>query len=103
VANGVWRAGDPAPVNARCAEPLTSVDRAVAPVAACATLQTGGYDVSRVGPGCAGSIVAAADAGPAAGFDVTADPIPLLSRHGVLFLVIILGAISLWLAMAGSR
>jgi hypothetical protein len=50
--------------------------------------------LSRIGIGLAGA---------AAGLEVKAGPIPLLSSHGILLLIAVPGAIGLWLAMAGRR
>ncbi len=66
----------------------------------------GSYDVLLVSGACGagGVIVAAADAGPAAGFDVGvfSDPIPLLSRAALALFLALLALAGAWL-LGGRR
>ncbi|MBZ5589359.1 MAG: hypothetical protein LAO05_12425 [Acidobacteriia bacterium] len=61
----------------------------------------GSYDVLLISQGCGsagGTVVAAFDEGPAAGFTVSAggDPIPALSRGALAMFVLLVTALGIW-------
>ena len=107
VGNAVWTVGAAAP-----AGPLASADVLASAGVIPATVvwpaaAAGSYDVLLISGACGaggGVIVAAADAGPAAGFDVGvfSDPIPLLSRAALALFLALLALAGAWL-LGGRR
>ena len=102
VANGVWAIGTGAPASVIAAADVTSTGGAFPVTEVWPSATPGAYDVLLLTGGCGAAgatIVAAFDAGPAAGFDVGAfsDPIPLLSRGAFALFVALLALAGAWL------
>ena len=105
--NGSWTLGQPPPAEFVASATVVSSGGVIAPTEVWASATVGSYDVLLISGACGaqdGAIVAAFDAGTAAGFDVSAgaDPIPALSRGAVAVFVMLLIALGAWL-LAGRR
>ncbi len=107
VGNAAWTIGAAAPAGALAFADVTSGGGVIPATVVWPAAAAGAYDVLLITGTCGtsgGLIVAAFDAGPAAGFDVGAfpDPIPLLSRGAFALFVALLALAGAWL-LGGRR
>ena len=107
VGNAMWTIGGGAPADALASVEVTASEGVIPTTEVWPAATQGSYDVLLITGRCGAAdatIVAASDAGPAAGFDVGAfsDPIPLLSRGALALFVALLALAGAWL-LGGRR
>ena len=99
VRNGVWTIGDPAPAGIVSSVTVMSSSGVIPQTQIWVATALGSYDVLLISGACGagGTIFAASDPGIVSGFDVTADPIPVMSDLGLLVLVTLIALLGVWL------
>jgi len=98
-ANGVWAIGDPAPSGILSSVTVIASGGVIPQTQIWVASALGSYDVLLISGACGagGTIVAASDPGIVSGFDVTADPIPVMSEVGLLLFIALVAILGVWL------
>ena len=97
--NGVWAIGDPAPSGVLSSVTVTSSSGVIPQTQIWVATALGSYDVLLLSQPCGagGTIAAASDPGIVSGFDVTADPIPVMSDLGLCVFIALIALLGVWL------